>query len=255
MLKVAGGPRDLFRGMRQSRTASRRSWFMAARAAAPTRTCAAITIRSITASSCSTSAAAGARRRNASLEANTTWDLVADMERLREELGIERWQLFGGSWGSTLGARLRRDAPGARRGADPARRLPPAPQRAPVVLPGGCGWIFPEAFEAFQRLIPAGRARRHDRRLPPARHRARSRGSPRGGEGVEHLGGLDAVAAARSGAHHAIRRRRLRARLRAASSATTSSTAASSRSTASCCATPARLRAIPARSCTAATTW
>jgi len=39
---------------------------------------------------------------HASLEANTTWDLVADIERLREHLGIERWQVFGGSWGSTL---------------------------------------------------------------------------------------------------------------------------------------------------------
>ena len=38
----------------------------------------------------------------ASLEANTTWDLVADIERLREHLGIARWQVFGGSWGSTL---------------------------------------------------------------------------------------------------------------------------------------------------------
>jgi len=38
----------------------------------------------------------------ASLEANTTWDLVADIEKLREHLGIERWQVFGGSWGSTL---------------------------------------------------------------------------------------------------------------------------------------------------------
>src|SRR5690606_35169501 len=37
-----------------------------------------------------------------SLEANTTWHLVADIERLREHLGIERWQVFGGSWGSTL---------------------------------------------------------------------------------------------------------------------------------------------------------
>ena len=33
---------------------------------------------------------------------NTTWDLVADIERLREMLGIERWLVFGGSWGSTL---------------------------------------------------------------------------------------------------------------------------------------------------------
>jgi len=38
----------------------------------------------------------------ASLEANTTWDLVADIEKVRERLGIERWQVFGGSWGSTL---------------------------------------------------------------------------------------------------------------------------------------------------------
>src|SRR5262245_46857861 len=39
----------------------------------------------------------------ASLENNTTWDLVADMEKLRAHLEIERWMVFGGSWGSTLG--------------------------------------------------------------------------------------------------------------------------------------------------------
>ena len=39
---------------------------------------------------------------HASLEENTTWDLVADIERLREHLGIDSWQVFGGSWGSTL---------------------------------------------------------------------------------------------------------------------------------------------------------
>ena len=38
----------------------------------------------------------------AELEHNTTWDLVADLERLRVHLGIERWLVFGGSWGSTL---------------------------------------------------------------------------------------------------------------------------------------------------------
>jgi len=36
------------------------------------------------------------------LSANTTWHLVADMEALREYLGIDRWQVFGGSWGSAL---------------------------------------------------------------------------------------------------------------------------------------------------------
>ena len=37
------------------------------------------------------------------LRENTTWDLVADAERIRERLGIEKWLVFGGSWGSTLG--------------------------------------------------------------------------------------------------------------------------------------------------------
>ena len=39
---------------------------------------------------------------NASLEANTTWHLVADIERLREMAGFDKWLVFGGSWGSTL---------------------------------------------------------------------------------------------------------------------------------------------------------
>lgn len=45
---------------------------------------------------------AGRSTPHASLESNTTWDLVADMERIREHLGIGKWVLFGGSWGSTL---------------------------------------------------------------------------------------------------------------------------------------------------------
>lgn len=39
---------------------------------------------------------------HASLEANTTWHLVDDIERLRQMIGVERWMVFGGSWGSTL---------------------------------------------------------------------------------------------------------------------------------------------------------
>jgi proline iminopeptidase len=40
---------------------------------------------------------------HAELEGNDTWSLVADMEKLRAHLGLEKWQVFGGSWGSTLG--------------------------------------------------------------------------------------------------------------------------------------------------------
>ncbi|MBK0420081.1 prolyl aminopeptidase [Leucobacter sp. CSA1] len=39
---------------------------------------------------------------DADLSSNTTWHLVADIERLREHLDVDRWQVFGGSWGSTL---------------------------------------------------------------------------------------------------------------------------------------------------------
>jgi proline iminopeptidase len=44
----------------------------------------------------------GRSRPNASLQDNTTWALIEDIERLREHLGIEKWCVFGGSWGSTL---------------------------------------------------------------------------------------------------------------------------------------------------------
>ena len=44
----------------------------------------------------------GRSRPHASLVDNTTWHLVEDIERLRQHLGVERWLVFGGSWGSTL---------------------------------------------------------------------------------------------------------------------------------------------------------
>jgi len=44
----------------------------------------------------------GKSRPNASLDDNTTWALVEEIERLRRHLGIETWTVFGGSWGSTL---------------------------------------------------------------------------------------------------------------------------------------------------------
>src|SRR5580698_6457116 len=45
----------------------------------------------------------GRSKPHASLDNNTTWDLVADIERLREMMGVEQWLVFGGSWGSALG--------------------------------------------------------------------------------------------------------------------------------------------------------
>ena len=45
---------------------------------------------------------AGKSTPHANLEANTTWHLVEDIERLREHCGVDKWMVFGGSWGSTL---------------------------------------------------------------------------------------------------------------------------------------------------------
>lgn len=55
---------------------------------------------------------AGRSTPHACIEDNTTWHLVADMERLRTHLGIDRWLLFGGSWGSTLSLAYAQAHPG-----------------------------------------------------------------------------------------------------------------------------------------------
>ncbi|MEP1516567.1 MAG: prolyl aminopeptidase [Nitratireductor sp.] len=49
---------------------------------------------------------------HASLEANTTWHLVADIGQLRAMMGVEKWQVFGGSWGSTLALAYAQAHPG-----------------------------------------------------------------------------------------------------------------------------------------------
>src|SRR6476660_3303489 len=92
---------------------------------------------------------------NASLDANTTWHLVADMELLRETLGIERWQLFGGSWGSTLALAYAETHPERvdsliLRGIFLVRR-----SELEWFYQEGCSWIYPEAFAAYESVIPA----------------------------------------------------------------------------------------------------
>ena len=91
---------------------------------------------------------------NASLENNTTPDLVDDIERIRRKLGIGRWQLFGGSWGSTLALAYAEAYP---------ERVTAMVLRGIFLLTraelrwfyqDGCSWIYPEAFSEFQGLIP-----------------------------------------------------------------------------------------------------
>src|SRR2546423_1037965 len=91
---------------------------------------------------------------HASLENNTTWDLIADMELLREHLGIERWQLFGGSWGSTLSLAYAQTHPGrvtelVLRGVFLIRR-----QEIHWFYQQGADALFPDAWEEFLAPIP-----------------------------------------------------------------------------------------------------
>jgi proline iminopeptidase len=91
---------------------------------------------------------------HAELVDNTTWDLVADIERLREMLGIERWQVFGGSWGSTLAlayaqAHPRRVTELVLRGIFMLRRW-----ELSWFYQQGANRLFPDAWEHYLAAIP-----------------------------------------------------------------------------------------------------
>jgi proline iminopeptidase len=91
---------------------------------------------------------------NACLEANTTWDLVADTEQLRQHLGIDRWQVFGGSWGSTLALAYAETHPEAvtelvLRGIFLLRK-----QEIDWFYQRGASVLYPDAWEGFLAPIP-----------------------------------------------------------------------------------------------------
>ena len=91
---------------------------------------------------------------HASLDANTTWDLVADMERLRETLGIERWQLFGGSWGSTLCLAYAETLPERVSGIILRGIFLLRKAELDWFYQDGASWVFPDAFEHYLQQIP-----------------------------------------------------------------------------------------------------
>ncbi len=97
---------------------------------------------------------------NAALHANTTADLIADMEIIRETLGISRWQLFGGSWGSTLSLAYAEAHPERVSGLILRGIFLVTRAELQWFYQDGCSWIYPEAFAAFQAPIP--RAERGD---------------------------------------------------------------------------------------------
>jgi proline iminopeptidase len=96
----------------------------------------------------------GKSRPHASLVDNTTWDLVADIERLREHLGIQRWMVFGGSWGSTLAlayaeTHAERVTELVLRGIFLLRRW-----ELEWFYQSGTSRLFPDAWASYEKLIP-----------------------------------------------------------------------------------------------------
>ncbi|KAL5007246.1 hypothetical protein ScPMuIL_016052 [Solemya velum] len=90
----------------------------------------------------------------AELKDNTTWDLVEDIERLRKHLGIDRWVVFGGSWGSTLSLAYSETHPDrvkalVLRGIFTLRR-----KELIWFYQEGASMIFPDAWEEYSQFIP-----------------------------------------------------------------------------------------------------
>lgn len=97
----------------------------------------------------------GRSRPHASVSENTTWHLVRDIETIRQELGIDRWILFGGSWGATLAliyaiTHPARVAHLVLRGVFLMTR-----KELDWFYGGGAGVFFPELWARFVNAIPS----------------------------------------------------------------------------------------------------
>ncbi len=97
---------------------------------------------------------------HASIDANTTWHLVADIERLRAQQGTDQWLVFGGSWGSTLALAYAQTHPErvsalVLRGIFTVRR-----EELLWYYQEGASWLFPDEWEHF--LAPIPQDERHD---------------------------------------------------------------------------------------------
>jgi len=90
----------------------------------------------------------------ASLEANTTWHLVADMELLREMLGVESWQVFGGSWGSTLALAYAQAHPSRVTGLILRGIFMVRQSELEWFYQQGCSWLYPDSFALYEAAIP-----------------------------------------------------------------------------------------------------
>jgi proline iminopeptidase len=97
----------------------------------------------------------GKSRPNASLQDNTTWTLVDDIERLRKRLGVQKWTVFGGSWGSTLALAYAIKHPDRVEGLVLRGVFLLTERELNWFYQDGASMIFPDAWERFCAPIPA----------------------------------------------------------------------------------------------------
>jgi proline iminopeptidase len=89
------------------------------------------------------------------LATNTTAHLIADIEKLRAHLGIERWMVWGGSWGTVLALAYAETCPA--RVTELVLVSVADPSRAQVRwMTHDMGRVFPEAFDRFLEMVPTG---------------------------------------------------------------------------------------------------
>ncbi len=97
---------------------------------------------------------AGKSTPSGELRENNTWELVKDIEKLRDELGIENWFVFGGSWGSTLALTYAQQHPERVRGLVLRGVFLGRHTELVWEYVDGASRIFPEAWERFIQHIP-----------------------------------------------------------------------------------------------------
>lgn len=102
----------------------------------------------------------GKSRPHASLDENTTWDLVEDLEKIRADLNIENWVVFGGSWGSTLALIYAQTYPERVLGLILRGIFLSRDEDIRWLYQAGAARIFPEAWQHYLEPIP--KAERED---------------------------------------------------------------------------------------------
>ena len=96
----------------------------------------------------------GRSRPHASVEQNTTWDLVRDIELIRVTLGIEKWFVFGGSWGATLGLIYAISHPARVKHLILRGVFLMTRRELDWFYRGGAGSFWPDVWERFTTIIP-----------------------------------------------------------------------------------------------------